>query len=354
MPPIGVELPFTPAWWLPGPHCQTVGARWTRSRAGIRLARERIPLPDGDFLDLDWALNGPGIDATRTVVVVLHGLEGSARSSYAFEAYRQLNRLGLAAVGLNFRSCGGELNRGRRLYHSGETEDLRFIVGLLRQRYPAARIGAVGFSLGGNVLLKYLGEESQEAQQRQERQEGQRGQTGLQDQAVQAAAAISVPYDLAASAAFTERGIARLYVRRLLRSLRAKVRARQADLGPFLDVPRAHAARTFREFDDAATAPLHGFRDADDYYARSSSATFLRAIRVETLLIHAADDPFLPPSVIPRDAVARNPRLHPLFVRHGGHVGFVAGQPWRRVYWAEARAAGFLAARLHSAHVRSP
>jgi predicted alpha/beta-fold hydrolase len=247
-----------------------VGARWTRPRGGIRLERERIALPDGDFLDLDWTRSIGGADPARAVAVVLHGLEGSARSGYALEAYRQLERRGLAAVGLNFRSCSGELNRGRRLYHSGETNDLRFVVGVLQRRYPEAWIGAVGFSLGGNVLLKYLAEESEERQRGADAADaGAAGQGG-----VRAAAAISVPYDLAASAAFTERGVARLYVRRLLRSLRAKVRARQADLGVMLDLRRALAARTFREFDDAATAPLHGFRDADDYYARSSSAAY--------------------------------------------------------------------------------
>ncbi len=329
----GLADAFVPAWWLPGPHCQTVGARWTRPRGGVRLTRERIDLPDGDFLDLDWPDPKTGADPSRAVVVVLHGLEGSARSGYALETYRQLGRHGLAAVGLNFRSCSGELNRGRRLYHSGETGDLRFVLALLRRRYPGARLGAVGFSVGGNVLLKYLGEEGQRGQ------EGQRGP-------VDAAVAVSVPYDLAASAKCTERGVARLYVHRLLRSLRAKVRARQAELGARMDGRRALAARTFREFDDAATAPLHGFRDADDYYARSSSAAFLHSIAAETLLIHADDDPFLPPSVIPRDAVVANPSLRSAFVRRGGHVGFVAGQPWRRRYWAETRAACFLAERL--------
>jgi uncharacterized protein len=328
-----------PAWWLPGPHCQTVGARWTRHRGGVRLTRERIDLPDGDFLDLDWPDPKTGADPSRAVVVVLHGLEGSARSGYALETYRQLGRHGLAAVGLNFRSCSGELNRGRRLYHSGETDDLRFLLALLRRRYPGARLGAAGYSVGGNVLLKYLGEEGQKGHIGQK---GQRVPAGPVDAAV----AVSVPYDLAASAEFTERGVARVYVHRLLRSLRAKVRARRADLGGLLDVGRSLAARTFREFDDAATAPLHGFRGADDYYARSSSAGFLHAIATETLLVHATDDPFLPPSVIPRDAVAANPSLRSAFVRRGGHVGFVSGQPWRRRYWAETRAADFLAARL--------
>lgn len=154
----------------------------------------------------------PATDPSRTLVIVLHGLEGSARSGYALESYRRLAAHGIAAVGLNFRSCSGELNRGRRLYHSGETEDLRFVVSTLRRRFPRTRLGAVGVSLGGNVLLKYLGEEGKQWEERQVRQE------------IETAAVISVPYDLAASAAFTERGIARLYVARLLRSLRRKVR----------------------------------------------------------------------------------------------------------------------------------
>jgi predicted alpha/beta-fold hydrolase len=179
-------------------------------------------------------------------VLLLHGLEGSARSGYALETYRRLARRGIPAVGLNFR-CSGPLNRGPRLYHSGETEDTRFVIRTLRARFPDARLGVVGFSFGGNVLVKYLGEE------------GERGQRG---QGVAAVAAISVPYDLAAGARYMERGLAQLYVLRLLRSLQRKVRARSAALGDRMDVPRALRARTFHEFDDAATAPLHGFRDA--------------------------------------------------------------------------------------------
>lgn len=297
----------------------------------MRLRRERVTTPDGDFLDLDWVVDRHGGTASsgphRAVVVVLHGLEGSARSGYALEAYRQLSARRIEAVGLNFRSCSGELNRGQRLYHSGETEDLRFVVRLLRARFPSAPIGALGFSLGGNVLLKYLGEE------------GEQGE-------VRAAAAVSVPYDLAAGAAHMERGLARVYVWRLLRSLQRKVRARAQDLGDRVDVPRALRARTFWEFDDAATAPLHGFRDADDYYARSSSAGFLARVTVPTLLIHADDDPFLPAAAIPRSSVDANPCLAGVFTRWGGHVGFVAGSPWSRCYWAESRGAQFLAGQL--------
>jgi hypothetical protein len=300
----------------------------------VRLVRERLATPDGDFLDLDWAETAVGPLHDGPLAVVLHGLEGSARSGYALEAYRQLAGRGVAAVGLNFRSCSGELNRGMRLYHSGETEDLRFVVGVLGRRFPDRPLAAVGFSLGGNVLLKYLGEEGQEGQ------EGQ-GREGWG--AVVAAAAVSVPYDLAAGAAYTEHGVARAYVWRLLRSLKRKVRARGHAFGDRIDIPRALAARTFREFDDAATAPLHGFAGADDYYRRSSSARYLADIRIPTRLIHAADDPFLPASALPHQAVTRNPALEPLFTARGGHVGFVAGPPWRRAYWAEGMAAEHVA-----------
>jgi predicted alpha/beta-fold hydrolase len=297
----------------------------------VRLARERLTTPDGDFLDLDWAETAVGPLPGAPLAVVLHGLEGSARSGYALEAYRQLARRGVDAVGLNFRSCSGELNRATRLYHSGETGDLRYVIGELGRRFPGRPLAAIGFSLGGNVLLKYLGEEGQQPQGRQA------------GQGLVAAAAVSVPYDLAAGAAHTEHGFARAYVWRLLHSLKRKVRARALVLGDRIDLRRALAARTFREFDDAATAPLHGFIDADDYYRRSSSASYLATIRVPTRLIHAADDPFLPASALPREAAARNPALDAWFTRRGGHVGFVSGPPWRRVYWAERRAAEHVA-----------
>ena len=287
------------------------------------LRRERIQLPDQDFLDLDFS----DADPRLPLVVVLHGLEGSARSTYALEMYRALAIHGIQAVGLNFRSCSGELNRAARLYHSGETSDLVFILKLLGDRFPARPMGAVGFSLGGNVLLKYLGE------------------TGPASQ-LAAAAAISVPFRLAAGARYLERGFARVYRRYLVRKLRRKTVRKAALLPGHISVNRVLAARTFEEFDDAATAPLHGFRDAQDYYARSSSAAYLSTVRVRTLLIHAADDPFLPAEAIPRAAVAQNPALQAEFTDQGGHVGFVSGPPWHPVFWAERRAAQFLALHL--------
>jgi predicted alpha/beta-fold hydrolase len=191
-------------------------------------------------------------------------------------------------------------------------------------------MGAIGFSLGGNVLLKYLGEHASNTDHT------------LPD----VAATVSVPFDLAAGADHIERGMSRLYLWFLLRKLKRKVREKRAILDGRLDIDRALRSRGFWGFDDACTAPLHGFRNADDYYARSSSHQFLSAITVPTLLLQACDDPFLPASAIPRNAIARNDRIEAHVVRRGGHVGFVTGKPWSPIFWAERTAAVFVADRL--------
>ena len=326
-PPAYTPRPFRPAWWLPGRHAQTIAGRLLRLGRTFPLRRERIETPDGDFLDLDFA---PAPRDGAPQVLLLHGLEGSARRGYALNTYAELAAAGIQGVGLNFRSCSGESNRLARLYHSGETGDLRFVLDLLAARFPDVRRGAIGFSLGGNVLLKLLGEE------------GEAGRRWLE-----AAVAVSVPYDLAAGADHLERSaMGRFYRRRFVRSLQRKLEAKRALVAGKVDLDRALRARTFREFDDAATAPLHGFADAAEYYHLSSSARFLEAIRVPTLLLHAEDDPFLPPHALPRDAIARNPHLVPVITPRGGHVGFIGGPPWTPRFWAEAEAARFLAARL--------
>ncbi len=325
-----VPRPFQPAWWLPGAHAQTVAGKYLRPRTGVRYRRERVDTPDGDFLDLDWATvparPAPGDDAP--VVVVVHGLEGSAESAYVKETCRALWDRGIRAVAMNFRGCGGEINRLPRFYHAGDTGDIAFVLELLAARHPGVPLGAVGFSLGGNVLLKYLGE----------RGEGSR---------IRAAAAISIPFDLGAgadklAASFT----GRMYTGIFIRSLRRTYLAKRHMIGDQCDEPRVLASRTFREFDDAATARLHGFRDVDDYYGSSSSAQFLPRIRTPTLLVHAADDPFVPEDAIPHDAIRANPALHAAIVPNGGHVGFIAGQPGRPEFWAEGEAARFLEMQL--------
>jgi predicted alpha/beta-fold hydrolase len=325
--PTHAPRPFRPAWWLPGRHAQTIGGRLLRLGRSFPLRRERIETRDGDFLDLDFA---PAPREGAPQVLLLHGLEGSARRGYALITYAELAAAGIQGVGLNFRSCSGEPNRLARLYHSGETGDLRFVLDHLAARFPGVRRGAIGFSLGGNVLLKLLGEEGEGAREW-----------------LEAAAAISVPYDLAAGADHLERSaMGRFYRRRFVRSLQRKIAAKRALLAGKVDLARALRARTFREFDDVATAPLHGFADAAEYYRLSSSARYLERVRVPTLLLHAEDDPFLPPHALPRDAIARNPHLVPVITPRGGHVGFIGGPPWAPRFWAEAEAVRFLAARL--------
>jgi predicted alpha/beta-fold hydrolase len=296
------------------------------------LFRERLELPDGDFLDLDFAYEPPSVTAAsgRPIVLVLHGLEGSARSGYALELYRSLRVLGIAGVGMNFRSCGGEMNRLARLYHSGETADLQWTLSLLADRFPDRRRGVIGISLGGNVLLKHLGESEDRARS-----------------TIAAAAAISVPFDLSAGADHLRRLGGRLYATHLLRGLRGKLKAKRAMLPVSVDFERALRARSFRDFDDAATAPLHGFAGAADYYGQSSSAAYLGRIRVPTLLIHAEDDPFLPAASIPRSSIEANPDLVAVLPERGGHVGFVAGRsPWNPVFWGEREATRFVATHL--------
>jgi predicted alpha/beta-fold hydrolase len=318
---------FAPAWWLRGRHRQTIGGRYLRPRRGVALRRRRIETPDGDFLDLDFA--DALLPPETPLVLVLHGLEGSARSGYAVETYRRLRAAGIAAVGLNFRSCGGEPNLAPRLYHSGETGDVGHVIESLVREFPGRPLAAIGFSLGGNVLLKYLGEQGAAAPLR-------------------AAAAISVPFDLAAGARALEKGMGRIYTRTLLWPMQRKVAHRAAQLRPLVDVEAGLAAASFWQFDDAITAPLHGFADASDYYARSSCSQFLPDIRVPTRLLHARDDPFMPVDEVPQSAVG-NPLLAVTLSERGGHVGFINGAlPWRPRFWAEAEAVRFVAWQLAS------
>lgn len=329
-PPRFVPRPYVPAWWLPGSHAQTVAGKYLRPATGVRYRRERIDTPDGDFLDLDFAsvpgAQTPGEDSP--VALVVHGLEGSAQAAYVLETCRALWDRGIRAVAMNFRSCGGEPNRLPRFYHAGETGDVGFVLAWLAERYPHVPLAAVGFSLGANVLLKYLGERGDSAP-------------------VRAAVAISIPFDLAAGSKKLWSNLAgRLYTGIFVRSLQRKYRQKSTLMGDRCDERRAVSARSFHEFDDAVTAPLHGFRGVDHYYGSSSSGQFLPRIRTPTLLIHAEDDPFVPADAIPHAAIAANPHLTAAVTQRGGHVGFLSGPPGRLRCWAEAEAARFLAETL--------
>ncbi len=327
--------PFRAPLWLRGTHLQTVFGRVLRREPSLPFRRKRLETPDGDFLDLDFPELGVAEDAP--LVLLLHGLEGYARRGYALNVYRELAERGVAAVGLNFRSCSGEPNRTARFYHSGDTGDLRHVLTWLRGRWPGRPLGAIGFSLGGNALLKYLGEEGGGAE-------------------VVAAVAVSVPFDLAAGADLLEQSrMGRFYAGLFLKTLVEKAEAKRPLLeAAGIDLERVRGARSFREFDDAATAPLHGFADASDYYARSSSAAFLARICVPALLLQADDDPFLPAEAFPWAAVRSNPWLQAELARGGGHVGFVGGTPWRPVFWAECEGSRFLAGHLLADDERGP
>jgi predicted alpha/beta-fold hydrolase len=327
-----VPRPYVPAWWLPGPHAQTVAGRYLREATGVRYRRERLDTPDGDFIDIDFAtVHGsrapaPGDDAP--VALVLHGLEGDSSAPYVLETSRALWDRGIRAVAINFRACSGEPNRLPRFYHAGDSGDVAFVLDQLAERFPGVPLAAVGYSLGANMLLKYLGERGDQAR-------------------VRVAAGISIPFDLGAGAdKLQSTAIGRTYTGVFIRPMKAKFRQKQHLVADACDAGRVLAARSFREFDDAATARLHGFSGVDDYYGRSSCAQFLPHIRVPTLIVHSVDDPFVPADAIPRGALRDNPHLTPVITEHGGHVGFVAGPPWRPEFWAEAEAARFIAEGL--------
>ncbi|HEY8130870.1 MAG TPA: alpha/beta fold hydrolase [Thermoanaerobaculia bacterium] len=307
---------FTPAWWIRGQHAQTIWGRLMRPRNVMALHREVLCTPDDDDLIVDH------LDGRHLRFVLLHGLEGSSNSVYIQGLLRVIARHGFAATAMNFRSCARDpkrlssmlMNRRPRLYHSGETGDFDFLVRSLPKDLPLVAIGA---SLGGNVILKWLGENPSQ-------------------QIIRAAATMSVPYDLAAGARALARGAGLLYTAQFFQTMKRKTVSVVERFGVDLDVPRALRARTFHEFDNASTAPLFGFRDAEDYYTRASSLPFLGAITTPALCISSEDDPFLPVEALRRAQAAASPAVEFLLTSGGGHTGFIAGtMPWSVRYWAE-------------------
>ena len=316
-----VDSTYTPPPLLHGGHRQTLYASLVRRVDFTYDRRERIETPDDDFLDLDWA-NANAPDARR-VAILTHGLEGSADRRYMRGMARAFVRRGWDACGLNLRGCSGEPNRQVATYHSGKTDDLALVIKhVLDQGYKS--IALVGFSLGGNLTLKYLGEQGHQL-----------------DARIIGAAVVSAPVDLDASADRIDRWSNWHYTQYFLRSLRRKMRVKAEQHPDRVSTAPLQEIRTLRGFDDAYTAPLHGFDGADDYYRRASSKPVLSDIAVPTLLLNAANDPFLPTSCYPSPVARRHSHLTLEVPESGGHVGFVSFNDTGE-YWSEQRTASFL------------
>lgn len=320
--------PFHPPAWLRNPHLQTVGARYLRKVEPPTLCQERWATPDDDFVDL-YFLEG---DPEMPLVFILHGLEGSVESTYMHGLLQELAKFGWNAAVMEFRSCSGEMNRAKRLYHSGETTDADWAVGQLAKRYPGKPIYMAGYSLGGNVTAKWLGELGD----------------GVPD-AVKGAAVISAPYDLVSSGKHMDNSISRLYVLHFLRMLIPKAVEKEQQYPGSLDIERIKKARTFAEFDTHATAALHGFDDSHDYYTKVQCGQFLDGIRRPTLLLSSADDPFNPGHSLPREIADFSSWLFPQFTDRGGHVGFIRKGDSGLGYWAEEQTVRF----FRACHARS-
>ncbi|MEH6800270.1 MAG: hydrolase [Halopseudomonas sabulinigri] len=324
--------PFRPATWLPGGHLQTLFNPLLRKPPSLQRQRVRMTLSDGDYLDLDW--HG-STQQSAPIAILLHGLTGSSASLYILGQQRALAAVGWRSVAVNWRGCSGEPNHTARAYHSGASDDLAEVVEHIHNLNPDQPLFAVGYSLGGNVLLKYLGER------------------GV-DSPLHAAVAVSVPFRLDQCADRLQVGFSRVYQSRFMRDMLAYVANKKrlfqhqgldAEYARLDVLGSLDGMDSFWDFDGRITAPLHGFASAQDYYRRCSSRYFLGEIRLPTLIIQAQNDPFVYPHSLPESnelSASTEFELH----QRGGHVGFVEGLPWRPGYYLERRIPQWLAAQL--------
>ena len=319
--PLLTSSDYRPAAFLANGHLQTILPSTLRRVPEVQYRRERLELPDADFLDLDWSLAGP--EPAGRLGIISHGLEGDSQRPYVRGMARALNRAGFDALAWNYRGCGGETNRLLRAYHLGDTGDLAAVITHAIEARGYGQIYLTGFSAGGNVTLKYLGEDARRVPPQ-----------------VQRAAVFSVPTDLKASSVHISRWQNHLYLRRFLGSLRQKIRVKAAHLPGQLDLTDLDSLRDFPQFDERYTAPMHGFASADAYYEYAASGRYLDGIQLPTLLVNALNDPFLPPSCFPREAAAANPFFYLETPAGGGHVGFAEGRP-DGTYYSERRAVDF-------------
>ncbi|MFI3157862.1 MAG: hydrolase [Methylococcaceae bacterium] len=327
-----IQTTFKAAWWLSNSHLQTIyPALFRNAPKPPDYRRERLTTPDHDFIDVDYCGTG-----NQPLIMLIHGLTGSSQSVYIKGLQNALLKQGFRSAAINFRGCSGQSNNRARSYHSGETEDIHFLYQTLRQREAETPLAAVGFSLGGNVLLKWLGEQGKPLN-------------------LFAAVAVSAPLLLDICATKLDNGFAKCYRDMLLKELKTYMRIKQQHLESIGQTQEAlkikelgdlSAMSSFWQYDDRVVAKLHGFNDVHDYYRRSSSRQYLKSIEVPTLLIQAVDDPFMTEAVLPGpDEIS--PQVQLELTRHGGHVGFISGLiPFRPEYWLERRIPEFLSGSL--------
>lgn len=309
-----VNTKFKPPWWLKNRHLQSCFNSFFQPRSHTLLSWEQLELPDGDFIDLCWA--GP---KEAPIIVLLHGLEGSVNSHYIQMMLDSLVDTGWQVVVMHFRTCSGRLNRLPRAYHAGETGDFSYLIQVLVSRHPGKEISAIGFSLGGNVLLHYLAKNPKAPLLR--------------------AVAISVPFELNKCSDY----LAQFYHWNMLRTMKRKAVAK-IKAGYDMPINRYELSTidNFRHFDDRVTAPLHGFSGADEYYEKVTVRHHLKAIRHPTLIIHALDDPLVPEDCVPNEDELSDKIILDVS-KKGGHVGFVQGMiPWRPKYWLKDRILDFI------------
>lgn len=323
-----IENEFTPTWWLPEGHSQTLWRKFSPAKQ-VMHSRQRVELDDGDYIDLDWSTIDPKKSQDNTIVFLLHGLCGCSQSSYILAMQSLLNEHGICSVAMNFRGCSGEMNRLARAYHSGVSEDVDEVFNKLVADFPEHNFVFVGYSLGANVLLKWLGETGSHAN-------------------VRKAAAVSTPFSLEFCSRAMLQGMSRVYGQYFVRRLVKDFRSKQQHLDSINPQEAEQIAKlgdtgnisSIWDFDDRITAPLHGFDSALDYYRRCSSAGFLGSIGVETLLIQSKNDPMIPVESLPKKAML-SPAVRMQLTEKGGHVGFVSSKPDN---WLEQRILNFMQA----------
>jgi len=320
---------FVPPIGFSNPHIQTLWPSAFRLAISLNRQRERVWTQDGDFFEVDWYGDGQ-----QGVVMLLHGLTGSSQSHYILGLQRVLANAGYRVVAINFRGCGGEHNLTAGSYHAGFTDDIDQLYQLIRTRYTGLPIYSIGFSLGGNMMLKWLGENASAI-------------------GVNGAMAVSVPYRLAACADRVDQGFSKVYRYRLISTMKKQLASKKRffakqglshELGRLKALGDIRDIKTFWQFDHRVVAALHGFDDVHDYYARCSSVSYLKAIKTKTLLVNALDDPFMTPDTLPNtQELAANTRL--ITTAKGGHVGFMAKKGRGLEYWLESLALNFLSTK---------